>query len=123
MTGRRAPDDKASPELSAVILEGRRAAVAATEPGGNIVSANRASRELLVISLRGADEDARRDQAATGSRSPNPWPRSNARQIASGASDGSRTRKPLRAANFKSAVSASSTTLARAQTYASRMGT
>jgi diguanylate cyclase (GGDEF)-like protein/PAS domain S-box-containing protein len=63
MTSSRTPDDKASPELSAVILEGLREAVVATDTQGNIVYANRASRELLGISLLGADEDARRRQA------------------------------------------------------------
>ena len=62
MTSSRAPDDRASPELSAVILEGLREAVVATDTKGNIVYANRASRELLGISLLGEDEDARRSQ-------------------------------------------------------------
>lgn len=59
----RQPDTVASSELMGVILEGMREAVVATDTAGNIVYANQASRELLGISLLGADEDVRRAQA------------------------------------------------------------
>lgn len=63
MTENRDPDDVASSELMGIILEGMREAVVATDTRNNIVYANRASRELLGISLLGADEDDRQVQA------------------------------------------------------------
>jgi diguanylate cyclase (GGDEF)-like protein/PAS domain S-box-containing protein len=56
-------DDTAAPELMRVILEGLREGVVATDASGNIVYANRASRELVGTSLMGVDEVSRQAKA------------------------------------------------------------
>jgi PAS domain S-box-containing protein len=50
----------ALPELTGLILEGLREGVVATDADGNVVYANRASQDILGISLLGHDEASRR---------------------------------------------------------------